>query len=315
MRDLRDRPAAAETIAEAQLREVARRHGRAGALSVSHWRPNSNRKHRVRHFATLAVDGRPEFVAKIRTDPEDPKVAAEGRILRALAASGSAPARLRQVGEEGFVMPYVPDEDLPVMFRDAGPGQRRALAGATVDAVARFHAGNAPLQAPLSEADLSAFLGDWRPGTAEARQALAAAPRGAMHGDLGPWNIRISKAGALRMIDWEDFRPAGVPALDLLNALVTLTLLVHPDYGAMDGPTLYRKTLVEPGEMPALLREGLRAYGTQTGLGAETCLALIPTYCRAMLCRFEAEGRPTSHLFYVPLLEYFRLQDVLWIAR
>jgi hypothetical protein len=315
MRDLRDMPGAAETIAEAELREVARRRGCAGSISVSHWRPRSNRKHRVRHFATLAVDGRPEFVAKIRTDPEDPKVAAEGRILQALAASGSAPVPLRQVGEEGFVMPYVPDEDLPVMFRHAGAERRRALVGATVDAVARFHLGNAPLPTPLSEPSLSAFLGDWRPGTARERQALAEAPCGAMHGDLGPWNIRISKTGELRMIDWEDFRPAGVPILDLINALVTLTLLVHPDYGTMDGPTLYRKTLVEPGEMPALLRDGLHAYCAQTGASAETCLALIPTYCRAMLCRFEAEGRPTSHLFYVPLLEYFRLQDVLWVAR
>ena len=305
-----------EQIAEQGLRQAARRLGLTGGLSITHWRPNSNRKHKVRQFATLSVDAEPRLVAKVRTDPSDHKVAGEARILNALSRKGVAPAPLATMGEEGFVMWYVPHDDLPNSFAVANAEQRRVLVAATVEAVARFHVSAPQRRTCPRETELEQILGDWRPRTAVERHALANGPHGAMHGDLGPWNIRINRAAsALHLIDWEDFRAAGAPILDLLNALLTLTLLVHPDYQSMSGDTLYRKTLVEPGPMPTLLREGLFDYSRRTGVDADLCLALIPTYCRGMLRRFELENRPTDHLFYRPLLEHFALEDVLWITR
>ena len=303
-------------IAACGLCEAARRLDLTGSLSVSYWRPNSNRKHKVRQFATLSVDGRPQLVAKIRTDVEDHKVAAEGRILRDLASAGIGSAPHYLSGDDGFIMRYVPDNDLPNVFRQANADHRHTLVRAVVEEVAQFHSIAPRCGTPLTDRELNDILGPWRPQTAAEQQALATGPSGAMHGDLGPWNIRID-AGSTRplsLIDWEDFRTAGAPILDLLNALLTLTLLVHPEYPTMSGRTLYRRTLVEPGELPALLREGLLAYSDILGIHPITCLALIPTYCRGMLQRFEAEGRPTSHLFYVPLLEHFSLSEVLWIT-
>jgi hypothetical protein len=302
-----------EAVADRLLRRAARGLRAPEPHVVEHWRPNSNRKHKVRHFARLSSAGIPILVAKLRTDLADAKVALEARQLVRLAGDGLAAAPIEVFGDEGFVMDYVPDLDLPDVFRRADAAGRLDLARRMAADIAAFHMRSRLSRPPA--VDLDSILGAWRPTDGVVAAALELANVGPMHGDLGPWNIRVASAdGRLAFIDWEDFRPVGLPALDLLNALLTLTLLSHPAYASMDGETLYRLTLVEPGEMPTLLAEGVRVYAGLTKTDAAVCLALVPVFCRGMLQRFEAEGRPTGHLFYVPLLERFRPQDVQWMT-
>jgi hypothetical protein len=308
--------AALRTRAENMLLREAQTLGFNRPVKIEHWRPNSNRKEKVRHFATLISEGRPRLVAKLRTDPEDVKVSRERDVLIKLSSAGGSASQLyRSGGDEGFVMAFVPDEDLPIVFRRSSPRYRLDLVRTLIDTIWEFHRARLTRQIPLTETVLDDLLGGWRPCD-EACEALIAVPTGAMHGDLGPWNIRVcAESNELSILDWEDFRFEGLPALDVLNALLTLTLLVHPDHSAVNGKALYRQTFIERGEMPLLLREGLSRYAAMAGIEAAACLALTPVYCRGMLKRFEAEGRPTAHLFYIPFLQHFKLKEAVWLLQ
>lgn len=305
-----------EANARRMLLADAGRVGLAGPYEFMSWRPNSNRKHKIRRFVTLYATGTPRLVAKMRTEADDLKVGREYRVLCQLAENPSwRGAQPGSASGQGFVMAFAPHRDFPEFFSRRGFADRRRLACAVVTDIWAFHRSGTAPAVRRTEQHLTDILGSWRPGEGSAASALAAVPAGAMHGDLGPWNIRIGDSERLTIIDWEDYRSIGVPALDVLNFLLTLTLLVHPDHASLPPGALYEKTFLDRGEMAGLLGEGLRHYAQLSGVGAELCLALVPVYCRAMLRRFELEQRPTSHLFYIPFQERFHLEDCLWIVR
>jgi hypothetical protein len=301
---------------EEMLARDARKLGIAGDYQFRYWRPVSNRKHRIRQFVILHSSGRPQLIAKTRTEELDVKVGQEYRIIRQLAANAAwRGVRVISGGDDGFVMPFVPEHDFPDVFRRTGFDERRALVNAAVDEIWALQRSCPLPPTPRSEQTLNGILGSWRPTEETVAAALTVAPAGAMHGDLGPWNMRVHpETSRLTAIDWEDYCPNGIPAIDVLNMLLTLTLLVHPDYASMPPEVLYAQTFLERSEMSALLAAGLRRYCELSGASFEMCLALVPVYCRAMLRRFEEELRPTAHLFYKPFQDRFCLGEVMWLS-
>ena len=46
------------------------------------------------------------------------------------------------------------------------------------------------------------------------------------HGDLAPWNIKVSPAGTWTVLDWERGEPAGIPGWDWFHYVIQSAILV-----------------------------------------------------------------------------------------
>jgi hypothetical protein len=294
----------------------ARDLGLKGEARVDLACPPRNRKHRQRLFMTLSMAGEPKLVAKLRMDAADLKVGREREVAEGLAARGEpCDTRVLSGDDTGFIMPYVPARDLPDVFAELNAERRVELARRAIERIWRFQQAGATWTRGDAGSVLDDLLGDWRPQDPSLARALSDAPIGPMHGDLGPWNLRCGSEGQdIAIIDWEDYRPRGLPVLDVLNALLTLTLVVHPGYADLSARELYERTFLRAGEMRSLLRQGLEHYERLSGVPVEAALALTPAFCVAMNRRVALEDRPTEHLFYGKLLAHFRAADIFEVA-
>lgn len=273
-------------------------------LTFEHWVPRSERKQRQRLFVASVLDGAPRYVAKVALDPEDAMVGREWRILRALHEGATTVPSPVAALERGFAMASVGSRDLPDALRDADPATWRRLLVRGAEIGARVHLSDeravgdttAPPTAPLES-------GHDLPG--ETVEALARARVGAVHGDMGPWNFRVADDGALSLIDWEDYAPRGICALDVLNLLLTASLVAYPEYRERGFDWLFGRLYDGDDPYHDAVRAALSRYEEVTGEAPATVLALTPVFCGAMIRRIRAQGRPVDHLFFGPLAAYF----------
>ncbi|MBM2620375.1 phosphotransferase [Actinoplanes sp. LDG1-06] len=300
----------AESIAD-ELSALHRDLDGAGRdrLSFDAWVPRSARKQRQRLFVRSSVDGVPRLVAKVPLDLEDTMVDREWDVLSAPAGVGvpspQPVARLRR----GFAMTYVPSRDFPQAMSEAPAHEWPALLGAAVDLAAVLHTSDGDASRESAAEVAARYL----PGLAgigpNTLRYLDGAAVGPAHGDLGPWNLRVDGDGGLAIIDWEDYRPVGLPALDALNIVLTAGLVAFPDYVDRGFDWLYDRVFHEDNPFRTAADHALRRYAERTGSQVHDLLQLTPLFCRWMIRRIEDQGRPAGHLFFGPFAARFEAEN------
>lgn len=84
--------------------------------------------------------------------------------------------------------------------------------------------------------------------------------------DCSPWNVLVSRSGALAMVDWESAEPRGLPALDLVYFLAHATFFVERTMGTSRAPASYARML-DPSTPPGLVySECVARYADRTGI-------------------------------------------------
>ena len=281
-------------------------------LSFDAWIPRSARKQRQRLFVRSTLDGTPRLVAKVPLDPEDSMVDREWDVLSSPAGVGvpspQPVARLRR----GFVMTYVPARDFPQAMTEAPARDWPAMLGAAVDLAAVLHTSDGGASREPAAAVAARYLPDLA-GVPEATlRYLDGAAVGPAHGDLGPWNLRVAEDGGIAIIDWEDYRAVGLPALDVLNIVLTAGLVAFPEYETRGFDWLYDRVFHEDNEFRSAADHALRRYAARTGGEVHDLVQLTPLFCRWMIRRIEDQGRPAGHLFFGPFADRFAAEGGRW---
>lgn len=194
----------------------------------------------------------PAVVMKVPTiDEEITSSRRENEILTALDAFeppiSSIPspvdaARYRAAGLQASGQTYAPGRPMATV---AEPGAMFDHASAVGDWLVELAERTAR---PAESAELTATL---RSRLAELEETLNVLPDGdelrwgltdavdrveltgsvLRHNDLGPWNVHVTTAGAITVIDWADAECDGVPVCDFIHFLVHLGLCAHDAYG------------------------------------------------------------------------------------
>ncbi|GGP76122.1 hypothetical protein GCM10010185_57220 [Saccharothrix coeruleofusca] len=305
-------------VLRAHLRSTGALAPDEAAVNVHTWIPAGARKVRRRMFIQVDVHGVPVGVAKVPLSEHDPKLAFEFDVLRRLAPGFplAHPQPLERVGA-GFCMTHLAGLDLPaVPGLASGPQEFWRVLRPVVDTVAALHlaqdeAGTAmsPEQAAAQYVRRPLF------GVEHADRALRRARLGPTHGDLGPWNVRYDpEHAAVRILDFEDYRPVGVTGMDVLNLLVTCALVVFPDYRERGFDWLYEQVFNGDHWFPAALATGIRHYAAATGQSAAAVCDLTPLMCQWLIERITAEGRDTTGMFYRTFADRYLSSRPTWVG-
>ncbi len=287
-----------------------------GDTTFRSWTPVGARKIRKRRFTLLAVDGTPIILSKTALDRDDRKVAGEWRKLGSLALPSTVNyARGLRQADGGFVMTYAPSEDLPDALARADREAFGTLLGRAVDLMAQMHVHDAggdgstdPWVAARQYVDEPCVA---RP---ELRAALERALVGPTHGDLAPWNVRYdSGSDRMSIIDWEDYRPAGIAAIDVINLLVTLGLVVFPGYRNCGFEWLYDQVLESGTWYAILVRDLIVRYASAVEQPPRFVIDLLPFFCQWLIARISSEGRDTSFLYYGYFLARYVASAPKWV--
>jgi hypothetical protein len=313
-------PAADQAVGDA-LRRLYRERAAGppeASLTALSWRPEGVRRRHRRRFVRLDADGVPVLVAKLPTAPGDDKPAGEYRVLGSLGP-GLAVGRPRAIGRvgRGFAMTYVPGVDLADHLRRCWtPGAFRAALFLAVDVMVRLHT-TPPAGAAVRPSGPEAASGYVEEPIADPphlAEALERAFVGPTHGDLGPWNVHFDPvSGQVAVLDWEDYRPAGVAAVDLLNLLLTSGLVAFPEYRERGYDWLYDRLFHGRGWLRECVWDCLIRYAAATLQDPGRLLDLTPFFCQWLLTRIRREGRDPGDLFYEPFLHNYRSEPVGWV--
>lgn len=291
-------------------------------VRVYTWSPASARKSRRRLFVRVDVDAEPVAVAKLPLSEDDLKLCHEFAVLSSLP-DGLGFDRPRPLAEidGGFSMTYLPGIDLPAApgLVD-GPEQAWKVLAPVLDAVAALH------RVPIPEgvggltndqvAVAAQYMRSPLTGVPHADRALRAALIAPTHGDLGPWNVRYNlDDDTVCVLDFEDYRPAGIAGIDVVNLLVTMALPVFPDYRKRGFNWLYDQVFVRNTWFRDVVARGVLRYAERTEQRAGDVLDLTPLMCRWLIERIESEGRDSSGLFYRTFTERYLAARPDWIGR
>ncbi|MEZ0066898.1 hypothetical protein ABIA32_002911 [Streptacidiphilus sp. MAP12-20] len=281
----------------------------AGEVSFRDWIPRSERKQCQRLFVASSVAGVTRYVAKVPLDPDDAMVDREWEVLSGPVGTDLPRPRAVRKLDRGFVMTYVPSRDFPEALGADRPEARPRRLRTAVELAARLHTsgrgsatGRQPAADYLPTADFPTATTDW----------INRASVGPTHGDLGPWNLRVDQDDRVSLIDWEDYRPDGLPALDVLNLVLTAALIAYPDYPELGFDRLFELVFHEQNAFRDAADQALRHYAARTGQQVEGIIGLTPVFCRWMIRRIERQGRPTGHLFYGPFADRFEAELPRW---
>ena len=305
-----------DALSRQRLRDAYERATTGGGdITYRSWTPVGARTKKKRRFTLLARDGEPMLVSKSALDPDDGKVAGEYDKL----TSGSLPPTIlyaRPVArtEAGFIMNYVPAADLPDALLKSD--DFAALLERTVDLVARMHSHGAVRLADPELRWTVARQYVTEPCTArpELRAAIDGALLGPTQGDLAPWNLRHDPStGQIRIIDWEDYRPLGIAGMDIVNLLVTLGLVVFPEYRERGHDWLYDQVLESEHWYALLLRRLVVRYAARVGTPPRLVIDLLPFHCQWLIARIGAEGRDSAPLYYRHFLDRYTNLAPRWV--
>ena len=302
-----------KAVEEALLDIHARRGDDRRDVTFRSWAPHGLRKTRQRVFVSSGVGGCQEYVAKIPLDAADRMVEREWEVLSGLTVRlPRRPLPLQSLGA-GFVMTYVPAEDFAdTLSRAPSDAWGRILSDAMAFASVLHLAGGVPRTAPAEAAAL--YVPDLSSLSSRSQAAVVRAAVGPTHGDLAVWNLRSGQDGALSMIDWEDYQPVGVPALDVLNVLFTAALVAFPDYVEQGYGWLYDRVFHQANFYRFAADRALARYAGLTGTTTDDLVNLTPLFCHWMIRRIQLQGRPTEHLFYRTFADRFEAEPIGWSA-
>ncbi|RUU32396.1 hypothetical protein [Mesorhizobium sp. M6A.T.Ce.TU.016.01.1.1] len=315
------RPATAEldevdALARQRLRDAYECAAMGGGdITYRSWTPVGARTKKKRRFTLLARDGEPKLVSKSALDADDGKVAGEFDKL----TSGSLPPTIeyaRPVArtETGFIMTYVPAADLPDALLESG--NFAALLERTVDLVAQMH-NHGAVRLPDPERRWTVarqYVSEPCTARSEFRAAIEGALLGPTQGDLAPWNLRHDPStGKISIIDWEDYRPLGIAAMDIINLLVTLGLVVFPEYRERGHDWLYNQVLESEHWYALLLRRLVVRYAERVGTPPRLVIDLLPFHCQWLIARINAEGRDHAPLYYRHFFDRYTKMAPRWV--
>jgi hypothetical protein len=277
-------------------------------IEFSRYSPARNRINRMRDFIVASSGGRPRLIAKRRLDYADTKVLREADILLSLAKSPWHPSvKVMATAANGFVMPYVLEVDLPSVWPLLTKHRRDAVLEAVVDEMAIFHESMKDFGVTSSYC-VPDVRGATRLPPPILEKLLTKAYFGPTHGDLGPWNVRCDQAAkTIAFIDWEDYQPSGMPSFDLLNFLLTMSIVEYSDFRSRGFEWLYRVVFLERTSASDMLRRGVLRYAAARQLRPDLVLAHVPLFCWSMISRFEREERPTDNLYYRYFADSFEM--------
>jgi hypothetical protein len=212
-------------------------------------------------------------------------------------------------------MCHTPGVDLPEVFRALSEADQIAAVKAVANEAAALHCLGRPDNEGVGPASGLASYG--LKASTFGKQTAGAVERariGHAHGDMGPWNIRYNPiTRAVRIIDWEDYRPQGLPALDILNFVVTLPLLLYPEHAKERWDRLFDLAFCQSRKYRTLAKASLSAWAARTGSSARDTMALLPAFCAAMVARIEQEGRSSRGMFFDTFAERFVCTRLPWI--
>jgi hypothetical protein len=106
--------------------------------------------------------------------------------------------------------------------------------------------------------------------------------------DFSPWNILVTRAGALSVLDWESSETRGVPALDLIYFLTYQALYFDRALRRGRHRASFRKSLEPSSLTGGATKECLERYSEQTNLPKA---ALAPLRILAWLLHSRSEYR------------------------
>lgn len=268
----------APTVAEVSEALLAVHRDTDGAtkerITFRSWTPHSERKQRQRLFVESTLDGTPRYVAKVPLDEQDGMVQREWQILSGLRGLDTLrPRAVRRLGR-GFVMTYVAAVDFPDRMAAASPAAWPELLGDALELAATVHR-SAPASTSVTAIDVAAaYLPDLDRLPGSALAGLDGAAVGPAHGDLGPWNLRVDGRGRISLIDWEDYQPTGLPALDVLNVVHTAALIAHPDYRERGFGWLFEQVFHGTGAFRLAVDQALDRYARLTGADSAAIMRL-----------------------------------------
>lgn len=271
-----------------------------------------------RRFVTVSTNDTPRFIAKVALDGADGKVNREYEILVHLTGKLFSTTVPVYKLSHGFIMEYISGSDFPELFQASDSIEVRiAMVESVVREMVEVHQTPLSLTIPLSELDVFRRCREKQTVYDELTQnALESLKLGPMHGDLGPWNIRINlEKGSVYFLDWEDFYPVGMPVLDMLNFLTTMALLIRSRNLEQDFRELYSASFEQDSEFGFLFSRGLNLYSSLTSVKPLHCLALLPVFCQYMRNRLREQGRDENLMFYPVFEQKFDIGKIAWLHR
>ncbi len=264
-------------------------------------------------------DHRPRLVIKRSRVPESvPGLAREAATLQALHASRSAgvsgaprvlfcldQAGLLAVGETAMTGRPVFTQLRRSNYRDVAlrsTAWLADLAGSPAPS-ARASWGNRLIETVVAnfEASFGAVVDAGL--TREAGQLLATVgdlPLVCEQRDFSPWNVLLSSAGELAVLDWESAELQGLPVLDLFYFLTYLAFFVEGAMASGRFRESYRRMLSPSSFTGRVLNECVGRYLERTGVTPDVVRPLrVLTWMlhsRSEYLRFTADagGRPTA---------------------
>jgi hypothetical protein len=275
----------------------------------------SVRRRRRRLIVLVDVVGGPAAVAKLPLSRHDPKLAYEYEVLSRFPSRFPVPAVLGRIGN-GFAMSYLPGVDLPdVPGLAVDRNKLRTVLGRTVDRMADLH--RLPVEEASARTDPHEAAAQYVPdpwfGVPYADRALERALVAPTHGDLGPWNVRVD-GPVVRVLDLEDYRPAGIAAMDVLNLVLTCALTVFPEYPRHGFDWLYDRAFGPDHWFRDIMIDAVRRYAGSSGQRASQILDLTPLTCLWLIERVVAQGRDASQMFYRTFAERYLDRRPTWVG-
>jgi Phosphotransferase enzyme family len=107
----------------------------------------------------------------------------------------------------------------------------------------------------------------------------------ALHGDLWPGNIFVTRSGELRIIDWEGFRERDASYHDIYTFLTSFTLAAPP--AAMNEPAAVIEALFGDHWFSGLVERTLVRYARALDLDPDLVALMLPLYFVRMATRRE----------------------------